>query len=72
METKQEEKLSNQAIGAIMLALQKGIMEGVDITSLMQGFVLESSNSGLVIKNPPTFKLETEDQTTTGKGPKIA
>ena len=37
-------KLSNQAIGAIMLSLQKGIMEQLDITGLLQDFELIESD----------------------------
>jgi len=31
-------KLSNQALGAIMLALQKSLMEQSDITETLKGF----------------------------------
>jgi len=48
-------KLSNQAIGAIMMALQKGIMEQVDITSVLQEFKLVETDDGLVVENPPVF-----------------
>jgi len=48
-------KLSNQAIGAIMMALQKGIMEQMDITSVLQEFKLVETDDGLVVENPPVF-----------------
>ena len=52
-------KLSNQAVGSIMMCLQKGILEGVDITNLMKNFQIEANEENeLVVKNPPTFKLE--------------
>jgi hypothetical protein len=52
-------KLSNQAVGSIMMCLQKGILEGVDITNLMKDFQIEANEKNeLVVKNPPTFKLE--------------
>ena len=46
-------KLSNQAIGAIMMALQKGIMEQADITEILQGFEVVESDDGLIVENPP-------------------
>jgi hypothetical protein len=51
-------KLSNQAIGAIMMALQKGILEQQDITTILQDFDLVEDESGLVVENPPAFKLD--------------
>ena len=51
-------KLSNQAIGAIMMALQKGILEQQDITTILQDFDLVVDESGLVVENPPAFKLD--------------
>tara|TARA_Y100000310_G_C20215458_1_gene593317 strand:+ start:245 stop:433 length:189 start_codon:yes stop_codon:yes gene_type:complete len=51
-------KLSNQAIGAIMMALQKGIMEQVDITETLQEFVLVDSSEGLMVENPPVVNFE--------------
>jgi len=51
-------KLSNQAIGAIMMALQKGIMEQVDITEALQEFVLVETSDGLIVENPPVVNFE--------------
>ncbi len=51
-------KLSNQAIGAIMMALQKGIMEETDITDLLKGFELVQTADGLVVENPPMVKVK--------------
>ena len=51
-------KLSNQAIGAIMMALQKGIMEQTDITDLLREFELVSTTEGLVVENPPLVKVQ--------------
>ena len=49
-------KLSNQAIGAIMMALQKGIMEQTDITQLLQDFDIVEAEEGLVVENPPVIE----------------
>ena len=51
-------KLSNQAIGAIMMALQKGIMEKIDITEILQNFKIIDSEDGLIVDNPPIFNLK--------------
>ena len=59
-------KLSNQAIGALMLALQKGLMEQCDITQTLQEFVLYESVEGLVIENPPVIHLGHEDEKEAG------
>ena len=55
---KMEFKLSNQAIGAIMMALQKGIMEQMDITDILQEFNLVEDSDGLVVQNPPIFAVQ--------------
>ena len=56
--------LSNQAIGSIMMALQKGIMEQTDITVLLQDFNLVETDDGLVVENPPIVNVdETKPET---------
>lgn len=51
-------KLSSQAIGAIMMALQKSLIEQSDIVPTLQGFKIEVDDSGeLVVMNPPTFEV---------------
>ncbi len=61
-------KFSNQAVGAIMLALQKGIMEQIDITNLLKEFKIVNSADGLVIDNPPVLQLnEIKDNEKTTK-----
>ena len=49
-------KLSKQAVGAIMMSLQKGIAEQLDITKLLLSFDLVDTEEGLVVKNPPTVR----------------
>jgi len=60
-------KLSNQAIGAIMLALQKGIMEQTDITELLQEFIIVDAAEGLMVENPPVLNVEIVPSTETQK-----
>lgn len=50
-------QLSNQALGAVMIALQKSLMEQSDITPVLQGFVFKETNNGLVVENPPILEL---------------
>lgn len=47
-------KLSEQALHALMLALQKCLAEQSDITEILREFDLRDSDQGLVILNPPT------------------
>ncbi len=52
-------KLSSQAIGAIMMALQKSLIEQSDITPVLQGFEIQVDDSGeLVVMNPPTIEVK--------------
>jgi len=53
-------KLSDQALGALMMALQKALAEQSDIVSHLRefNFVVDGDNhSQLVVTNPPTFKV---------------
>lgn len=55
-------KLSNQAMGAIMMALQKSILEQSDIVPVLREFEFELEKTEekpqeLKVKNPPTFKM---------------
>lgn len=60
-------KLSNQAIGALMMALQKSLMEQTDIVPLLQEMNFDKApnekrwgNKGgeLVVENPPVVSLD--------------
>tara|TARA_B100001094_G_C17998655_1_gene703988 strand:- start:769 stop:960 length:192 start_codon:yes stop_codon:yes gene_type:complete len=57
-------KLSNQALGAIMMALQKSLMEQSDIVPTLQGFdfvVSGDSQDELMVTNPPLVKFDNSD-----------
>ena len=56
METKTH-KLSNQALGAVMMALQESLLNELDIVPILRGFELVDSDDGLVVKNPPTVRV---------------
>ena len=51
-------QLSNQAVGALMLALQKSLLEQTDIVPMLKEFILIETNEGLVITNPPVVQFE--------------
>jgi|TARA_R110002012_G_scaffold317409_1_gene533707 hypothetical protein len=48
--------LSDQALGALMMALQKSLMEQSDIVPTLRGFKFRLSDLGLVVLNPPLVK----------------
>lgn len=57
-------KLSNQAMGAIMMALQKSLLEQSDIVPVLKSFnfsTMDSSQSELIVTNPPNFKLDNQN-----------
>ncbi len=49
--------LSNQALGAIMMALQESLLNELDIVPILQGFKLSESDDGLIVENPPTVRI---------------
>jgi hypothetical protein len=54
-------KLSDQALGAVMMALQKSLLEQTDIVPVLKGFsfvIQGDSQDELAVTNPPTFKLD--------------
>ena len=57
-------QLSNQALGAIMLALQESLLEQTDIVPVLKGFTLQESDDGLVITNPPTVRFTDNTEVT--------
>jgi hypothetical protein len=56
-EKKTELKLSHQAMGAIMMALQESLLNELDIVPILEGFELVAAEDGLVVLNPPTVRL---------------
>jgi len=61
-------RLSNQAVGALMMALQKSLMEQSDIVPVLTGMNFQidgldengnpTSQSSLVVTNPPVVSFE--------------
>ena len=55
--------LSDQALGAVMMALQRSLMDQSDIVPVLQGMDFVPTAEGLVVKNPPLVKFKTDDMT---------
>tara|TARA_A100001515_G_C4454053_1_gene171235 strand:+ start:80 stop:265 length:186 start_codon:yes stop_codon:yes gene_type:complete len=56
-------KLSNQAIGAIMMALQKSLLEQSDIVPVLNGFEIQIDDTDqLVVMNPPVVHTDKQEQ----------
>ena len=49
--------LHDQAIGAVMMALQKCLSEQSDITDILRAMKFRLSDEGLMVLNPPVTKL---------------
>jgi hypothetical protein len=49
---------TNQAVGAIMMALQKGILEKEDVSKMLRDFDLQPTTEGLIVQNPPVVHAE--------------
>tara|TARA_R110000824_G_scaffold15299_5_gene64486 strand:- start:3256 stop:3471 length:216 start_codon:yes stop_codon:yes gene_type:complete len=50
-------QLSNQALGAIMMALQESLLNELDIVPILKGFELTETDDGLIVTNPPTVRF---------------
>ena len=64
-------KLSNQALGTIMMCLQKAILEESDVTAHLRSLDFNiTADEQLEVINPPTFEvpedMQLENNTTTG------
>jgi len=55
-------KLSDQAKGALMMALQKCLLEQIDIIPILEEMVFLSDKDGnLEVENPPHFQVDVPD-----------
>ena len=57
-------KLSNQAVGALMMALQESLLNQLDIVPIIKGFELQTGEEGLVVTNPPTVRVSNDQAVT--------
>ena len=55
-----EMQLSDQALGAVMMALQRSLLQESDIIPTLKGFKFAVDENQLVVKNPPIVKYETD------------
>ena len=55
--------LTDQAMGAVMMALQKSLLEQSDIVPVIKGFKFKLSEDGLMVLNPPLVKFNEEADT---------
>ena len=53
--------LSDQALGAVMMALKKSLLEQSDIVPVLKGFNFTLEGEELTVDNPPSFKLDEFD-----------
>jgi hypothetical protein len=55
-------KLSNQALGAVMMALQNSLLTQTDIVPVLKSFdFIIDQNGELVVSNPPTVRAVLPD-----------
>jgi len=54
-------QLSDQALGALMLALQKSLLEQSDIVPVLKGFEFVDTVVGLEILNPPVVRIPNDN-----------
>ncbi len=53
--------LSDQAVGAVMMALQKSLMDQSDIVPTLKEFEFKNSENGLMVMNPTIVKFGMEE-----------
>ncbi len=54
-------KFSPQAIGALLMTLQKCLAEQTDITEMLNDWNLSIQDDQLYVDNPPTFEMNTSE-----------
>ena len=59
--TEKEMNFSDQALGAVMMALQKSLMEQSDIVPVLKGLRFRLSDTGLMVMNPPLLRVEQDE-----------
>lgn len=64
MPTPKNITLSDQALGAVMLALQNSLLTQTDIVPVLKGFnFVFDDNDGLVVTNPPILRANDGEST---------
>ena len=57
-------QLTDQALGALMLALQNSLMNQTDIVPVLKEFNFTATDNGLVVENPPVVDMSDNDKET--------
>ena len=52
--------MTDQAVGAVMMALQRSLLEQSDIVPVLKEFKFRLSEDGLMVMNPPLVKFDDE------------
>lgn len=52
--------MNDQAVGSLMMALQKSLLEQSDIVPVLKGMKFRLSDTGLMVLNPPLVKFDDE------------
>ena len=62
--------MTDQAVGAVMMALQRSLLEQSDIVPVLKEFKFRLSEDGLLVMNPPLVKFndEVEEQFRASEG----
>ena len=55
-------KLSEQAIGALLMTLQKCLVEETDIAELLKNWDLEEKDGSIFVSNTPSFHVPDNNQ----------
>ena len=50
-------QLTDQALGALMLALQNSLMNQTDIVPVLKEFNFTATDDGLIVENPPVVDM---------------
>ena len=54
--------LADQALGALMMALQKSLLEQSDLVPVLKDFRFRLGEDGLMVMNPPVIKFGEEEE----------
>tara|TARA_R100000008_G_scaffold72929_1_gene51265 strand:- start:375 stop:569 length:195 start_codon:yes stop_codon:yes gene_type:complete len=54
--------LTDQALGALMMALQRSLLNQTDIVPVLKGFKFRLAEEGLMVLNPPLVKIKEEEE----------
>ena len=57
-------QLTDQTLGALMLALQNSLMNQTDIVPVLKEFNFTATDNGLVVENPPVVDMSDNDEET--------